>query len=138
MPKRGAFAIVLTAFALVVLLNFQTPSDMAAVSGTGSRPGTGTTTSGGTRTVSGPTVNTRFGPVQVAVTVVSGRITDVSAVQLPSGDRRSASISSRVEPMLRSQVLSAQSARIDGVSGATYTSIAYARSLQAALDAAGI
>jgi uncharacterized protein with FMN-binding domain len=82
-------------------------------------------------------VSTRWGSVQVAVTLESGQITDVQALQLPDGDRRSASISQRVEPVLRSQVLSAQGADIDGISGATYTSIAYARSLQAALDSAG-
>ena len=141
MPKRGAFALALTAFALVLLLNFQTPAEMAAVGGTTTRPGTagtGTVQVSGTKTVDGPTVNTRFGPVQVSVTVSNGKITDITAVQLPTGDRRSASISSRVEPTLRSQALQAQSATIDGVSGATYTSVAYARSLQAALDSAGI
>ena len=83
-------------------------------------------------------VSTRWGTVQVEITVDGGQLTDVAALQLPGGDRRSASISSRVEPTLRSQALSAQSAEIDGVSGATYTSVAYSRSLQAALDSAGI
>ncbi len=162
MPKRGAIAITLTALALVLLLNFRTPGELAAVS-TGSRPGSvgiagtggGTAQSGaagpsggtaqgggssqnGSRTIDGPVVDTRFGPVQVEITVAGGRLADVTALELPSGDSRSASISSRVEPTLRSQALTAKSANIDGVSGATYTSIAYARSLQAALDAAGI
>ena len=70
------------------------------------------------------------------MTIEDGKVTDVSALQLPSGGR-SGQISNEVEPMLRSQALSAQSASIDGVSGATYTSSAYARSLQAALDDAG-
>jgi uncharacterized protein with FMN-binding domain len=74
----------------------------------------------------------------VEVTVAGGRLTEVTALQLPDGDRRSASISDRVEPTLRSQALAVQDASIDGVSGATYTSIAYARSLQAALDDAGL
>jgi len=89
-------------------------------------------------TVTGPVVSTRWGAVQVEITVENGQLADVAALQLPDGDRRSANISSQVEPTLRSQALSAQSAAIDGVSGATYTSDAYARSLQAALDTAGL
>ena len=144
MPKRGAVALGLTALALVLLLNFRTPSELAAVT-TVDRPGvtgasgtTGGTAQAGSQTLTGPVVSTRWGPVQVEITVDGGRLTDVAALQLPDGDRRSASISTRVEPTLRSQALSAQSASIDGVSGATYTSIAYARSLQAALDDAGL
>lgn len=137
MPKRGAFALTLTAAALVLLLNFQTPSDIGSMAGGSQRSGSGTVLAAGSSTVDGPTVNTRFGPVQVEVVINNGRITDIKALQLPDGDRRSASISTRVEPTLRSQALQAQSAGINGVSGATYTSIAYARSLQAALDAAG-
>ena len=83
-------------------------------------------------------VDTRFGPVQVEITVDGSQVTGVTALQLPDGDRRSAQISSRVEDTLASQALQAQSGSIDGVSGATYTSEAYAELLQAALDAAGI
>ncbi|MCG2623291.1 FMN-binding protein [Arthrobacter sp. I2-34] len=82
----------------------------------------------------GQTVQTRYGPVQVQVTVSDGKITDVAALQLPQNDGHSARISSAVEPMLRSEVLSAQSADIQTISGATYTSEAYASSLQSALD----
>ena len=87
-------------------------------------------------TISGPAVATRWGTVQVQVTIAGGAITDVTALQLPSGDYHSADISARAEPVLRSSALAEQSAEIDVVSGATYTSIAYAQSLQAALDAA--
>ena len=86
-------------------------------------------------TVDGAAVATRWGTVQVQVTIAGGAITDVTALQLPSGDHHSADISARVEPVLRSSALAVQSAEIDVVSGATYTSIAYAQSLQAALDA---
>jgi len=109
---------------------------------TGSTGSTGTgstgTTSQGTTTVDGPIVDTRYGAVQVEITVANGQLTAVTALQLPDQDRRSASISSRAEPILRSEALSAQSAAIDGVSGATYTSDGYEQSLQAALDNAGI
>ncbi len=91
----------------------------------------------GSATVDGPVVTTRFGPVQVEVVVANGKLTDVKALQLPSG-RHSGQISTYSAPILREEALSAQSAQIDAVSGATYTSDAYAQSLQAALDQAGI
>ena len=81
-------------------------------------------------------MSTRYGDVQVQVTISGGAITDVTALQLPSGDGHSSRISEAVEPMLRSEALQAQSASIDLVSGATYTSTAYRESLQSALDAA--
>lgn len=185
MPKRGAFALALTAFALVLLLNFQTPAGVGTVAARGARPGAaavtdaggpsattessgssgstgstgstgtsgssgsggsggangpaggvGSTNAAGTHAVTGPTIETRFGPVQVSVTLDGARLVDVSALQLPSGGR-SSMISGYVEPILRSEALQAQSANIDGISGATYTSQAYERSLQAALDSAG-
>jgi len=96
--------------------------------------------SGGTAlkngTVTGQVVQTRFGSVQVQVTIAAGKITDVTALQLPNDRQRSAEISGIVEPMLRSEALTAQSAQIDLISGATYTSDAYAQSLQSALDQA--
>jgi uncharacterized protein with FMN-binding domain len=87
-------------------------------------------------TVTGPVVQTQFGPVQVQVTLANGKITNVTALQLPSDRQRSAYISGIVGPMLQSEALAAQSAQIDLISGATYTSDAYAQSLQAALDQA--
>jgi uncharacterized protein with FMN-binding domain len=87
-------------------------------------------------TVSGATVNTRFGPVQVEVAISSGRIVEIVALQLPSGDRRSVELSEYAAGVLREDALQAQSADLDLVSGATYTSTAYVRSLQSALDQA--
>jgi len=103
-----------------------TPTPTMASSGTALANGT----------VAGPVVQTRFGPVQVQVTIAGGKISDVTALQLPSDRQRSAEISGIVEPMLRSEALTAQSAQIDLISGATYTSDAYAQSLQSALDQA--
>ena len=97
-------------------------------------PAAGTTLANGTDT--GSVVQTRFGPVQVQVTIAGGKITDVTALQLPTDRQRSAEISQIAEPMLRSEALTAQSAQIDLISGATYTSDAYAQSLQSALDKA--
>lgn len=96
-------------------------------------PASGTLADG---TVAGPVVDTRFGPVQVQVTISNGTITAVDAIELPSSHARSAEISDYAAPILRSEALQAQSAQIDGVSGATYTSMAYEQSLQAALDQA--
>ena len=91
----------------------------------------------GSKTVDGPVVSTRFGDVQVEVVVAGGKLTDVVALELPTG-RRSGQISNYAEPILHQEALQAQSAKIDLVSGATYTSDAYAQSLQAALDQAGV
>lgn len=99
-------------------------------------PSTGTSAASATKKVDGPVVDTQYGPIQVEVVLVSGRIQDVVAIQLPTG-RRSGQISNYSAPILRQEALSAQSASINTVSGATYTSDAYARSLQAALDLAG-
>jgi uncharacterized protein with FMN-binding domain len=84
----------------------------------------------------GQDVSMRYGDVQVQITVQGGRITDVQALQLPSDLARSAYISQVAGPLLHDEVLQAQSAQIDTVSGATYTSDAYAQSLQSALDQA--
>ncbi len=87
-------------------------------------------------TVNGNAVQTEQGPVQVQVKISGGRIVDVAALQKPSGDQRHDEISAFSIPKLRSQALAAQSAQIDGVSGATATSGGYRQSLQSALDAA--
>ena len=87
-------------------------------------------------TVNGPTEQTRYGPVQVQVTIAGKRITGVKTLQHPSGDDRSIQIAADALPQLRSETLTAQSAHIDAVSGATYTSEGFQQSLQGALDLA--
>jgi uncharacterized protein with FMN-binding domain len=96
-----------------------------------------TTTAGATHTITGPVVGTDYGSVQVQVTLQGSRIVDVQALQLPSDRSRSARISQYAGPKLRQEALQAQSANIDVVSGASYTSEGYAQSLQGALDHAG-
>ncbi|MEU2717465.1 FMN-binding protein [Streptomyces sp. NPDC007205] len=108
-----------------------------AVSG-GSSPSTGSGSRSGTRTVTGDTVRTRWGPVRVRATIKSGRLTDVTAVQYPQDNPRDQEINSYALPQLRREALAAQSADIDMVSGATYTSTGYRQSLQSALDSAGL
>jgi len=90
------------------------------------------------QTKDGPTINTRWGPVQVeAVISASGQICDVGAIQYPNSHRRSQAINNHALPILHDQVMKAQSVNINGVSGATITTIGYARSLQAILDQVG-
>lgn len=84
--------------------------------------------------VNGAVENTRFGPVQVQLTFVGTKITAVKTLQSPSDDGRSVSINSYATPMLEQEVLASQSAQIDTVSGATYTSDGYVQSVQSAID----
>ena len=90
----------------------------------------------GSQVLTGPDVPNRYGDVQVQLTLSGGKITDVTALQLPFDRQRSNEISQIAGPMLRSEVLQVQSANIDIISGATYTSQGYAQSVQAALDQA--
>jgi uncharacterized protein with FMN-binding domain len=110
-----------------------TSTDPAATATPTPDPTTTTTTAA--VTVTGSTIPTRFGDVAVQITIDSGQITDVQAVALPTG-RHSGQISDYVAPILASEVLQAQSASIDIVSGATYTTEAYAESVQSAIDQA--
>jgi uncharacterized protein with FMN-binding domain len=96
----------------------------------------GTTTSSATAT--GDAVATQYGDAQVRVTVRNGKIVKIEALQLQGNDPRSLQISSSAEPILRQEALQAQSADIQAVSGATFTSASYDRSLQSALDKLGL
>lgn len=107
------------------------PTSPAGAPTTAGQPATGSVT------VDGAAEMTRYGVVQVQVVITNGAISDVVAVQYPQQDRMDQQINSQAIPMLRSQVISAQSAKIDGVSGATFTSDGYITSVQSALDAAG-
>jgi uncharacterized protein with FMN-binding domain len=116
------------------------PSSVASGGASASDGGTGSSGSSGsasgTRTLTGDTVRTRYGPVRVRVTVKDGRLTDVTALAFPADSPRDRQISSYAVPRLTREALTAQSADIDTVSGATYTSEGYRRSLQSALDSA--
>ncbi|MCW3015056.1 MAG: FMN-binding protein [Solirubrobacterales bacterium] len=93
--------------------------------------------SSGTKTVTGDAIATQYGNAQVRVTISGGKITNVEALQLQGNDPKSVQISGTAEPYLRQSALTKQSAQIDAVSGATFTSASYAQSLQSALDKAG-
>jgi uncharacterized protein with FMN-binding domain len=119
----------------------QSPSQSPAPgssSGSSSGGSSGSTKTTGTKTVTGDTIQTRWGPVQVRVTLKNGKITDVTAVSYPTDNPRDQEINSYAIPQLRREALAAQSARIDSVSGASYTSDGYKQSLQSALDSAGL
>lgn len=89
-------------------------------------------------TYTGAVESTRFGDVQVQITVSGGAITDVTALHLTDHDGRSVSISNRAAPILRGEVIAAQSSQVQTVSGATYTTDAYLSSVQSAIDQAGL
>lgn len=110
------------------------PSQAPAASGSSAGPTTGSTPTATASTVSGAVEQTPYGPVQVSVTFVGRTITGVKELQAPSDRGRSVEINRYAEPILRDEVLKAQSAHVDTVSGATYTSEGYARSAQSAID----
>lgn len=87
-----------------------------------------------TKTVTGTAVDTRYGPVQVKVTFEGTKITAVDAIQYPTESGRDQEINSQAIPMLQQEAMSSQSAKIDTISGATYTSEGYIQSLQSAID----
>ena len=161
MPTRAAVAIVATAIAVVLLFSFKAPAqarprtpaaDVSQASPTPSASPSPSDSSAPTPTPTptptnpGPTYKdgqytgqvfqNQFGDTQVKVTISGGRITDVQALQLPYDRQRSAEISQYAAPQLHDEVLQAQSAQIDTLSGATYTSDSYAQSVQSALDKA--
>lgn len=132
-----------TVTVLVLLFGYQTstsgPTDATGTTVLSAPAHQGTAATGtGATTVTGPSVDTRWGPVQVAITVDGGTITDVQVVDYPSENHKDQVINARALPVLVSETLDAQSAEIDMVSGATITSEGYLESLQAALDEAGL
>ncbi|MFF5536130.1 FMN-binding protein [Streptomyces cinerochromogenes] len=140
--RRIVLASAATVSGMVLLLALKphtaptvvTASTRAPAASSSASPGT----AAGSRTVTGDTVQTRWGPVRVRVALKDGRLTDVTAVDYPQDNPRDREINSYALPRLRSEALEAQSAEIDSVSGATYTSDGYRRSLQSALDSAGL
>lgn len=87
-------------------------------------------------TFDGNLITTRFGVVQVRITVTDGRITSAEALRWPDGDRHDRMINDRAVPILNTNVVRVQSAQVDLVSGATLTSQGYRQSLQSAIDKA--
>jgi uncharacterized protein with FMN-binding domain len=115
-----------------------TSSGNTASGNTASSGSSGSSSSSSKKTVTGSVAQTRWGPVQVQLAVAKGKITDVSVVQYPNGNGRDQEINSQALPILIQETVSAQSAHIDMVSGATVTSGGYLESLQSAIDKAGL
>lgn len=133
-----------TAFVSESTAGTSTPSQTTGSSnnstGSGSRsaptPRSGTKSPTAPKTVRGDTAQTRWGPVQVELELSGSTISKVSVVQYPDGNGRDQEINSYALPVLIQETMDAQSAKIDMVSGATYTSDGYLESLQSALDQA--
>ena len=157
--RRISLWVLSTITTLVLLFGYHTSTSgaLSATGGSGQTvisaaapPAAGATTAGSSgssgtagaatsaQTVTGPAVDTRYGPVQVQVTVDGGALTDVAVLQYPAGDHRDEEINGYALPILVEETIAAQSAQIDMVSGATYTSEGYVQSLQSALDQAGL
>jgi uncharacterized protein with FMN-binding domain len=151
--KRGAIVIAATVAGLVAVLEFHTTPAKLALAGGSTLPstssssgsksaapaGSGTTARSGKRSAVGASVNYNWGVLSVKVTVSRGKITQVGIASLDDGGNpRSQSIDQQSIPLLEQQALQAQSANIQGVSGASYTSAGFAQSLQSALHSLGL
>jgi uncharacterized protein with FMN-binding domain len=147
--RRVILAIVTTAAALALLLSFKThlqsaapgsspPAALGSPTPGGASASTPAPASGPGKTVTGAAWPTIYGPVQVRITVAGGRITAASAVEYPVNTPRDEQINAFAIPQLNSEAVAAGSAKIDTVSGATYTSQGYVGSLQSILDKAGL
>ncbi|MGW1006783.1 FMN-binding protein [Streptomyces sp. NPDC002520] len=148
--RRVVLATAATVSGVVLLLSLKPATDPAAASASGAAPqrtaGTqgaqgapqggkqdGARAAGGSGTVTGDAATTQYGVVQVRLTVADGKITKAEAVRAPKGGTSDQKTALAV-PRLNREAVDAQSARIDSVSGATYTSAGYKQSLQSALD----
>ncbi|MGI4896039.1 MAG: FMN-binding protein, partial [Janthinobacterium lividum] len=148
--RRIVVVAMSTLTALVLLFGYHTSTEgpgetvvaSTAVAGNSDSTDSGSTGSSGgdsaSATVTGDSADTRWGPVQVQITVGGGKVTAVDVVDYPTGNGRDREINAVAIPELVQETLDAQSADIDMVSGATVTSAGYVESLQSALDQAGL
>jgi uncharacterized protein with FMN-binding domain len=142
--RRAIVALFITAAIVVPLLNFKAaepalttpaarPATAMATTGAGATAPSGAA-GGASGTAVGDDIQHQYGDVQVKVTMQAGKVTGVQTLAMNGVDGRSQGIDAQAEPLLRQETLQAQSASIDTVSGATYTSDAYITSLQSAID----
>jgi uncharacterized protein with FMN-binding domain len=143
--KRVILTGTATVAGLVALLSFKTQTQPVsaatlptASASTGTDDSSSTTTTAKSKSYTGEAVTTRYGIIQVEVTVKNSKITDVSFKQLTAFDGHSQEINSWAGPQLLQETLTNQNSQVDAVSGATYTSDGYRTSLQSALDQAGL
>ena len=132
--------LAITAVAVVALARFQTapPRTLNPLSALHGRPASRTppATRPGVRTATAPPMATPFSLVQVQVTLTHGRLTGVKTVALTGEGPHTQALNARAEPILRREALQAHSAQIDAVSGATYTSRVWIKSLREAIEEA--
>ncbi|MEU6917034.1 FMN-binding protein, partial [Streptomyces olindensis] len=137
--RRAVLAGAATVSGIVLLLSLKPASDPGAAQAAGGQvppAAAGQAPQGGVNgAVTGDAAQTQYGAVQVRLTMANGKITQAEAVQAPKGGRSDQITASSV-PRLNQAAVAAQSADIDAVSGATYTSAGYKKSLQSALDKA--
>lgn len=138
--RRIVLAGAATVSGIVLLLSLKPASDpgSAQAAGVGAPPAAsaqGGAEAAGSGTVTGDAAQTQYGAVQVRLTVSDGKIVQAAAVQAPKGGQ-SDQVTANAVPKLNQAAIAAQSADIDAVSGATYTSAGYKKSLQSALDKA--
>ncbi|MFF0103954.1 FMN-binding protein, partial [Streptomyces hirsutus] len=140
--RRAVLATAATVSGIVLLLTLKPGSDQGSADAAGGAvpPAAAQSPQGGAQaiangTVTGDAADTQYGAVQVRLTVSGGKITKAEAVQSPKGGQ-SDQINANAVPKLNQAVIAAQGAEIDAVSGATYTSTGYKKSLQSALDKA--
>ncbi len=164
--RRITTWLLSTISALVLLFSYHTSTSSAASTSVVAQGGTGTTSDGSTdsgssssgsgsssdsgsssgsgsgsssgKTYTGDAVSTRYGDVQVKITVANGKVTAAEVTTVPWNNPRDQQINSYAVPVLNSEAVDAQSDQIDMVSGATYTSEGYIQSLQSALDQANL
>ncbi len=146
--RRIVIWLASTITIVVLLFGYHTStnkSTSAATVPSASAPTTTSSPQGGSsgnssniKTYTGSVAQTRWGPVQIKITVQDGKLTKVTVLQQPNGNRRDQEINDQALPILIDETVSAQNAKIDMVSGATVTSEGYLQSLQAAIDEAGI
>ena len=147
--RRALVTLAVTAVAVVALVRFHTapPRTLNPLSALHGRPSTRTPPAlqpgagrppnrPGVRTATSPPMATPFSLVQVQVTLTHGRLTGVETVALTGEGPHTQALNARAEPILRREALQAHSARIDVVSGATYTSRVWIKSLREAIDLA--
>lgn len=138
--KAGAWLVLGGAVAgFLGVLGLHRPASSSALGqgpGSAGSPGRTATAAGPPGTVTGPVVNYGYGELATRVAISGSRITAVSVPVIRVAEQFSQELADRAIPVLRHEVLAAQSAHIQAVSGATYTSEAYAQSVQAALDKA--
>lgn len=148
--KKIIYAILATISGLVLVFSYRTSLDVvepiavaepaAASDTTAATPPTPTPTPTAAGpldgTYTGAAANTRYGPMQVQITVSGGQIADVQVIDYPNSNSKDRQINERAIPVLVSETTQAQSSQIDMVSGATYTSEGYIASLQSAIDQA--